>query len=411
MRSAALVLLLGLSGAPALAAVPLDIHGRFELADTGAFARGDSLDAVLRARNRNDLLANVRLIWEPSWDRWSVAIHYVATLDDGDGVRLLRAEAGLLPAPPSTWFNLTEHFVDHGQVSATQAIDRLSVAYTAPDFVVRIGRQALTWGSGLVFRPMDLFDPFPPNATDTEYKPGIDMVYAQWLFANGADLQLIVVPRPARVGAQPSSNASSIALHLQASVLGHEVTGLLARDHGDVVAGASLNGSLAGATWNVELVPTILDRGGTRLSALANISDAVTLFGRNATLFAEYFHNGFGADADRFSLATLPPELLDRLARGQVFNTRRDYLASGMTWEIDPLLNVSPTLIANFNNASLYALVAATRSLGDNLSLIAGAQAAIGPRASEFGGMPLTPGSKTVLAPPLLLYVQLRRYF
>jgi hypothetical protein len=258
---------------------------------------------------------------------------------------------------------------------------------------------------------MDLFDPFAANATDTEYKPGTDMVYAQWLFADGADLQLIVVPRPARAGAQPSSNASSVALHLHASVLGHEVTGLLARDHGDVVAGAGLNGSLGGTTWNVELVPTFLDSGGTRVSALANISDAATLFGRNATLFAEYFHNGFGVDADRFSFAALPPELLDRLARGQIFNTRRDYFASGMTWEIDPLLNVSPTLIANLNDGSLYALLAATRSLSDNLSLIAGAQAAFGPRGSEFGGLPLAPGSKTVLAPPLLLYVQIRRYF
>ena len=68
------------------------------------------------------------------------------------------------------------------------------------------------------------------------------------VFADGADLQLIVVPRPARAGAQPSSDASSIALHLHASLLGHEVTGLLARDHGDVVAGTGLNGSLGGWT-------------------------------------------------------------------------------------------------------------------------------------------------------------------
>ena len=391
---------------------PSDIHGRLEIQDAGQFARGDSIDAALDAQDRNDLLANLRLTWEPSWDRWSVSFHYLATFEDGESVRLARTEAGLLPVPPSTWFNLTDRFVDHGQVVATHGIDRLAVAYTAPDFVVRIGRQALTWGSGFVFRPMDLFDPFSPSATDTEYKPGTDMLYTQWLFSDGGDLQFIAVPRPAQPGGEPTSNASSIALHLQTSLFGHQATWLLARDYGDWVGAAGLNGALGGATWNLELVPTFLNTGPTRISALANISDAVTLFDRNATVFAEYFHNGFGVRRGAsFNLASLPSDLVARLARGQLFNTRRDYLAAGLTLEVDPLLNVSPTFITDLNDASLFALIAATYSLGDNLSLVVGAQAPIGSARTEFGGLPLAPGSSTVLAPPAQIYVQLRRYF
>ena len=388
------------------------VHGRIELQDMGAFARGDSLDALLGAQNRNDVLANLRVTWEPSWDRWSLAFHYVVNLDYGDDVRLKRKEAGLLPIPPSTWFNLTETFDNHGEFFGSQTIDRLSVGYTAPDFVVRIGRQALTWGSGLVFRPMDLFDPFSPIATDTEYKPGTDMAYSQWLFADGSDLQFIVVPRPARKGAWPSSDASSIALHYHGDLLDHPTTFLLARDHGDWVAGLGVNGALGGATWNLELVPTFLGHGPSRVSGLANISDAATLFNRNTTIFAEYFHNGFGVDGvSSFSFSTLPPDLVDRLARGQVFNLRSDYLATGLTLEVDPLLNVSPTLISDLNDPSLFALVAATYSLEDNLTVVAGVQAPLGGHGTEFGGVPITPGSHTLLGPPSQLYVQLRRYF
>lgn len=407
----ALALCLAWSAWPAPAgAEPLDIHGRLELQDAGAFARGDSIDDVLGAKNRNDFSGNLRLSWEPRWENWSVSFHYVVAFDDGDNVRLQRAEKTLLPEPPPTWFNLTETFVDHAQVVATQKIDRLSIAYTWPHLVVRIGRQALTWGSGLVFRPMDLFDPFSINATDTEYKPGTDMLYVQWLFNDGSDLQFIVVPKPARSGAQPSSDASSVAIHLHTTVFNHELSGLLARDHGNWVSGLGLNGALAGSTWNVEFVPTF-ERTTTRLSALANISDAITLFSRNATVFAEYFHNGFGVDAQSFSFATLSPDLVDRLARGQLFDTRRDYLAAGLTLEVDPLMNVSPTLIAQLNDASVFALLSATRSLGDNLTLVGGIQAPVGPARTEFGGLPLSPGSGTVLAPPLLVYLQLRRYF
>ena len=396
-----------------LAAAPVraePIHGRIEVQETGAFARADSLDAALGARDRNDVAADLRLIWEPSADRWSFSLHYNASVVYGDGVPLARAR-GAATAPPANLFDLENTFVDDGKVFGSHRIDRLALTYGTPETVVRVGRQALTWGSGLVFRPMDLFNPFSPTATDTEYKPGSDMVYVQRLFADGSDLQLIVVPRRPRRGAAPSSDASSAAAHLHTTVAGHRTTLLVARDHGDWVAAVGVNGALGGATWNVEVVPTFLDAGGTRVSALANISYSTTLANRNASLFAEYFHNGFGAHEDNFDLVSLPPELRDRLSRGQLFSTRRNYLSAGVTLEVSPLVNAGPTLIADLDDGSVLLLASASVSLGDNLTLVAGAQAPLGGRRTEFGGLPLAPGSQTFVAPPTRLYLQLRRYF
>jgi hypothetical protein len=405
-----LLLALGLAGAPARAD-PDDIHGRLEFEDAGLSARADSVDAGLGITDRDDGLGNLRFTWEPSRDGWSLSVHSLVTFESGGDVRLMRAEAGLLPTPPTTWFDLTDRFVDHGELLGTAGIDRLEAAYTAPDFVLRIGRQALSWGSGLVFRPMDLFDPFSPSATDTEYKPGTDMLYTQFLFADDGDLQVIAVPRPARSGGAPTEDASSLALHLQDTIAGHQVTGLLARDYGDWVGALGINGAIGGATWNLETVPTFLRTGPTRVSALANISDAVTLLDRNATIFAEYFRNGFGVDGRHFALNQLPPDLTARLARGQVFDTRRDELAAGLILEVSPLFTITPTLIEDLDDASAFALVAATYSLGDDLSLVAGAQLPIGPTRTEFGGIVLSSGNPTVLAPPTQLYLQLRRYF
>jgi len=407
---AALALSLALPFGPALAQSN-DLHGRLEVQDAGQFAAGDSIEAALGARDSDEALLNLRLTWEPTWGPWSLQLHYVVSADDGVDVRLARAETGLLPAPPATWLPLTETFENHGPILATQTIDRLAIAYSTPDWVVRVGRQAISWGSGLVFRPMDLFDPFSPSATDTEWKPGVDMLYVQRLFSDGSDLQLIVAPRPVHAGGEPTAEESSAALHFHTTVLGHQTTMLFARDHGAWVGALGVNGALGGATWNLELVPTIKDHGPTRISGVANISDAVTLFDRNATVFAEYYHNGFGVGGGPLALTTLPPDLADRLARGQLFDTRRDYLAGGLTLEVNPLLDVSPTLIADLNDGSLFFLVAATYSLSDNLSLVAGAQAPIGRAGSEFGGLPLSPGDPTLLAPPAQLYVQLRRYF
>ena len=176
-------------------------------------------------------------------------------------------------------------------------------------------------------------------------------------------------------------------------------------------SGEKTHPALGGATWNVELVPTVINDGPTRTSALGNVSDALTLAGRNATVFLEYYHNGFGVGRGNFTLTSLPPDLADRLARGQLFDTRRDYLAAGLTLEVNPLLNVSPTLIVDLDDGSLFALVAATYSLSDNLNLIGGVQFPAGPAGTEFGGIPLAPGSQTLLSPARQIYLQIRKYF
>jgi hypothetical protein len=38
--------------------------------------------------------------------------------------------------------------------------------------LIRIGHQAVTWGNGLLFNPMDLFNPFSPSDIERDYKIG-----------------------------------------------------------------------------------------------------------------------------------------------------------------------------------------------------------------------------------------------
>jgi hypothetical protein len=403
---------LALSLVVAPSALAGDIHGRIAVGDLAAFNDAESLDALLGYRNRNDFTGNLRLTWERTLGAWDFSAHYVVSADVGEGVALANAFATTpyySAPPPSTWLDLSGTLISGTDTLVTHRIDRLALGYTAPHVVARVGRQALTWGSGLVFRPMDLVDPFAPNATDTEYKPGVDMAYFQALFDDGSDLQAIAVPRPAVAGGPLTWDASSFALHYSRAIGALQTTWLVARDHGDWVAGLGLSGPLGGAVWNVEIVPTFEMAGPTRISALANISGATTLFGRNATLFAEYFHNGFGAAGG--ALDSLPSDLADRLARGQVFNTGRDYVAGGMTLEVTPLLSVSPTLIVNLNDWSFDAAVEAKRSLSDNLDLIAGANVPFGPDGTEYGGLPITGGATTYATPAATAYAELRRYF
>ncbi len=155
VRWTALMLACGIAP-PSARADPDAVHGRIELQEAALYTPSDSIYASAGPRDGDDSLANLRLIWEPTWDRWGFSLHDVVTVEDGLIARDARAEAALLPAPPATLLNLTKTFEQGDQTLGTQQIDRLALSYTAPDFVLRIGRQALSWGSGFVFRPMDL---------------------------------------------------------------------------------------------------------------------------------------------------------------------------------------------------------------------------------------------------------------
>jgi len=414
MKYAAALFLSGLTALQALPAKAAPVHGRLELQDVYARESDQSVSALLGERRRNDVLGNLRVSWEPREGPWRFSFQYQLGFDAGDTPLLAAREKALAlfpEAPPATWWDLTDTTIDGSRFTLTQRIDRLSIGYTGTHLVLRAGRQALTWGAGLVFHPMDLFDPFSPDATDTEYKPGADMLYAQYLFDDGSDVQFVTVPRPPHRGDDPTLDASSFALLLHTAIGPLRTSWLAAQDHGDTVGAIGVSGPLGGATWNAELIPTHVDNDRTYVSALANISNALTLLDRDATVFAEYYRNGFGLDARRYSVASLPAPLTDRLLRGQVFNTGRDYLALGGTLQWTPLLEIEPTLIANLNDGSFYGLAQATWSLEDNLNLIAGAQIPIGPSHTEFGGLPVIGTGAPYVEQPARAYLQLRRYF
>jgi len=415
----ALVLVL-LSQSPAYADAGSTFKGELKVQGLYQDTPSDSLSQALDVGSHWDAALNLRLISDGQLGSvWSWDAALVLDLQQGEGVELERRLYGYDPAlySPSErrdWWDLQHIFTDTGERYAAVYIDRLSLAYSSEHAVLKLGRQALTWGSGLVFHPIDLFNPFPPNALDTEYKPGADMLYGQWLFDSGADIQGVVAPRRDPLTGEVEADQSAAGLKWHGFLgreqqYGYEL--LLARNYESDVLGLALNASLGGATWTAEAVPTRLLDGALRTSWLANIQYAWTCFGRNCNGYAEYFRNGFGVGGSDNTLDDLPTPLIERIARGELFTVSRDYLALGLTLEWTPLLDIEPLLISNLDDGSALVVVQAVRSLGENLKLTLAAQSGIGPRGTEYGGLETTAGSDTYVAPGRYLYARIDWYF
>jgi hypothetical protein len=91
-----------------------------------------------------------------------------------------------------------------------------------------------------------------------------------------------------------------------------------------------------------------------------------------------------------------PLELTERLARGELFNLMRNYLAVGGSVEWHALWTQSLTLIANLDDTSSLLQTQITYIPGDHQTLDVGVALPLGSAGDEFGGVPVATDAVTV---------------
>ena len=304
-------------------------------------------------------------------------------------------------------FDLTTTLGDSGRAASVLRFDRLTLTRTTAKTVLRFGRQALSWGNGLLYAPMDLVNPFDPAQIDTEYKFGDDMFYGQFLRDNGDDLQAALVLRRDVVSGDVESDQGTAAVKYHGFLGESEYDLLVARHYGDTVLAAGGVRSLGGAVWRGDLV---LTRSGDRTTAQAvtSLNYSWVAFGKNMTGGLEYFYNGFGQSGE--PNLSLDPELAERLARGDLFTIGRHYLAGTLTIELTPLWTVSPVLLMNAGDPSALFQVVAEGSLTEDLLFTGSVSVPLGPAGTEFGGIASGIPDRTLANGPGA-FLQLAWYF
>ena len=336
----------------------------------------------------------------------------------GDRVELLRDVSGVqlpgfsvLPNDDRRLMNLTDTISDDDRFASVHRLDRLSATWSSDKVVVRIGRQAITWGNGLVFSPMDIVNPFDPTAVDTEYKSGDDMIYAQYLRQNGDDIEIAQVFRRDPVTGDPEPYVHTTAVKYHGFAGEGEYDLLLSNHYDDLTIGIGGNRSVGGAVVHGDIVWSDSVVGG-KLQLVANVSYSWVWGGKNVSGLLEYYFNEFGQPSGRYDLPSLSQNtaLLERLQRGETFTLGRNYLAGGLAVEMTPLWMLTPNLFTNLDDGSALLQVVTRNSLGDNAEILGAINLPIGPSGSEFGGIEAgLPG--VYLATDFSLFAQFSWYF
>ncbi len=385
------VVLLSLLVAMQVSAASLEVDGHVKTRAILSTFPGDSLFRDIAGSETLDLESDLRLNLRWRSGPWSLEAAGQLIALYGERIEFTRdlpleieALAPRLPDDRRRYFDLTSVLSDSGKTATLTRLDRFAVGWTGEKTVVRLGRQALSWGNGLFYAPMDLVNPFDPATIDTEFKAGDDMLYVQRLFDNGNDLQGAFVARRNPLTGQRTGNQKTVAAKYHGLRGDAEYDILVAQHYDDPVFGIGGSKGVGGAIVRGDIVLTKTD---TKMvtTLVTNVNYSWIGFGRNMTGTLEYYYNGFGQTGNYDFLSD--PDLFLRLARGDLFTLGRHYLAANVLVEVTPLWTVSPVLLVNLQDPSSLLQVTAQGSLGDNAVFIGTVNVPVGKNGSEFGGI------------------------
>ncbi len=402
----------------------IDTHwgGRFITTGTGSRVTDDTIFAPVGTGNYYDASANLRLINETFFtDSLFFEVDYELIWAGGDIIRKQNELKEVFPNFSDDVFflgapldddrrlmDLTHTIKDENSWFLLQRLDRLYLALNQTWGSVRVGRQAVTWGNGFVFNPMDLFNPFPPTAIDRDYKVGDDMINAQISLSRLGNAQLLYVSRRNPDNNKVELDQASFAgkLHFAVSTTEFDLMG--AKHYDDGVAGIGSTGYLGDTAWRLDGTWTFLNDGDDYLSLVANMDYSWVWFDKNLYGFIEYYFNGLGKD--NYPDALLDPNITERLARGELFVLGRNFVSGHIQIELHPLFQVFFTAINNIEDPSGILQPYATWDIAQNLQLTGGLSVSYGVKGTEFGGFTL-PGTDICSKSPDNAYLWLIYYF
>jgi hypothetical protein len=293
-------------------------------------------------------------------------------------------------------------------------LDRLFLTWLPYWGTVRIGRQAVTWGNGLLFNPMDLFNPFAPTDIERDYKIGDDIVNVEIPVKKLGDVQILYVARrdPADGEVKWSETSLAAKLHFAKGITEFDL--MSAKHYEDVVVGAGAVGYIGDAAWRANATWTFLDDEeglDGYLSFVANMDYSWIWWGKNWYGFLEFYYNGLGEDKDDYAHALFDPDVAERIERGELFTLGRLYLVSHVRMEVHPLLNLYLTVMNNLQDPSGTVQPRAVWDVMEDVQITVGGTLFYGGKGTEYGGFKLPGTDDFLTSEPQNAFLWVTYYF
>jgi len=291
-------------------------------------------------------------------------VHFEAAIDNQLLYRDPKQLAALPASPPGRLVDLDHDWSRNHAVSDRLQIDRLLLRGRSGPLDWSVGRQAIGFGRIVLVSPLDVINPFPPDAIDTDVRPGVDALRTLYSLDSGGQLGATAV-------FDDDASASSALLSFTDTL--HDVDLLLLTGslRSRPMLGVGAAGSLGPLGVKSEASfyqgEDVGRPGGDLYSnyALAAL-ELWYRFDSGIVLLAEGLYNGVGSNRP----ANYPQVLQSApLQEGLSTLLGKRYLLLAPSWEIHPLLTASTLALWNLGDDSALLRPQLALSLADNVSL------------------------------------------
>ncbi|TPW19102.1 MAG: hypothetical protein FD126_3023, partial [Elusimicrobia bacterium] len=283
---------------------------------------------------------------------------------------------------PERYFTMDQHVSSGTDGEWRHLLYRGWVEAEAAGWKARFGRQRVAWGTGKIWNPVDVLNPYQPTTLEREERLGLEALSlrrgigevgqaeAVWAFEESwAKSDLL-----GRVRGNPGG--ADLAL----------LGGKLAGSTGSWLAGGELAWDLRGGTLHSEVSYTDLELRTPFWRGLVGYEYGFTADPPLSVLEdfwfnVEWFHNGRGRDNPaRYDVGLL--------RGGREVALGRDYGGVAMKKELHPLLYIELSWLRNLRDASHFLSPSVNWNAVGDLHVFAGWQRFGGRPVTEFGRQP-----------------------
>jgi len=222
-------------------------------------------------------------------------------------------------------------------------IDRAVYKQRYKKMTFAFGRQAIDFGSGRFWQPLNVFGSFAPTDLDTDFKPGIDAARLDWFPSDFSSLTAVYAFYPKdNVNIKKTTNA---ALHYRSQVGVESEYALLAASVIDNnIIGASFESTWAGMGWRIE--GAHYNDSNTNENSLFWIAGTDYQFSNSTLLTFEWYENSRGANSvAALSNTNLLTDSLIKYGLQQQLSQR--VFGLSINKEFTPLLNGAYIILAS----------------------------------------------------------------
>ncbi len=248
--------------------------------------------------------------------------------------------------------------------------------------VVRAGRQRIAWGTGKIWNPTDVLNPYQPTSVEPDERRGVDALYARAGIGTLGQAEYVWAGQDRWVDQQMLVRVRENFAGWDASLLGGKVAGSTASFMaGGDFAGTLLDGTLHGewAAFRPQ-IRTPYWKAGLGYDYTVD-SETKLRWLKDASFVFEYFHAGNGStDPARYNFAPL-------LAGAEV-SVAQNYFGATLSEDLHPLVKISLLGIANADDGSTFFFPSLTWNALNDLYLTAAFQRFGGGRPTEYGRHP-----------------------